>query len=168
MLILRCTRKLLERAGTSAPAEPPAPTAPLGEWYVNRVRVPFRGQGVVMYTNAATLLTVLAPGRELRTTLPAFQRRLPALMARLGLSAACVDQHRRAAAEVWTGPTASRHLLGSMNDFGRAIWFHGMAVRTFDRFDLDVMELRLAETPMRVDGEYVFVEERIAKVLESA
>lgn len=152
MLILRCTRKLLPKGlAISGPA--PTPTAPLGEWYANRVPVPFRGRGLVMYTNAATLLTVVAPGRELHTTLPVFRQRLPALLGRLHLPAPWVERHRAAADEVWTGPTTDRRVLGSMNDFANGIWWQAEAHRSWADVDLDAIELRLAQTPMSMLGE---------------
>lgn len=72
MIVLRCTQRLLRVSKIVPGVEPPASTAALGEWYVNVVALPFRGRTLVAFVHSGTLLSVLAPGRVLGTTVPAW------------------------------------------------------------------------------------------------
>ena len=147
-MILRCTQRLLKGIGLPIVADPPAPAAALGEWYANTVALPFTGRWLVMYTSASTLLTVVAPGRAIRTTLPAFRQRLPALLRRLGLPDGWVDAQARAAEEVFVARTSNRRVLGSMNDLANQIWFVAAEQHSFQALDLESLELELAEVPL--------------------
>jgi hypothetical protein len=148
MMILRCTQRILKGTAHPVEAEPPPPDVPLGEWYVNAVPLPFRGRGAVMYTSSTTLLTVLASGRTLRTTLPVFQARLPGLLESLDLPAEWVAPHATAAREVRIARTASRRVLGSMTDLAWLLQGYAERWSSFDDVDLGWLELRLAEPPM--------------------
>ena len=144
MIVLRCTQRLLRASGIKPAEEPPTPAAPLGEWYANIVSLPFRGRSLVVFVHGGTLLSVVAPGRVLGTTVPVFQRRLPNLLQRLGLPQTWVDAHAAALSEVCFARTASRSVLGSMNDIALQIWVHAESVRSFDQLDLNRLEARLA------------------------
>src|SRR5256885_2856364 len=85
MIVVRATQRLLKSSRVTPEIDPPPADAPLAEWFANVVSLPFPGRMVVMYTSANTLLTLVAPGRVLRTTVPVFVRRLPALLQRLNL-----------------------------------------------------------------------------------
>lgn len=152
MIVLRCTQRLLKGSGYAVVAEPPASDLPLGEWHVKVISLPFPGRSVVMYTSSNTLLTVVAPGRSLRTTIPIFQQRLPALLARLQLPAAWVARHAAGAAEVCVAPTANRGVLASMIDLAKTLRSDAYAASSFDRVDLNYLEFRLSEPPMGMTG----------------
>ena len=139
MVLLRATRRLLSvgtgrRGANALLSDGPLPeTGPLGTWYANTVALPY-------------------PGRSLRTTLPVFQRRAPALLLRLGLPGAWVraraddlaDVHiARAGAETLDG-----RVLGTMTDAAYQIRAEAEAAGSFDRLDLDRVEDRLAEVPL--------------------
>jgi len=145
-MILRCTQRLLKGTGLPVVADPPAPEAALGEWYANTVALPFAGRWLVMYTSARTLLTVVAPGRVIRTTLPVFQQRLPALLRRLDLSEAWVDAQARAVEEVFIARTSDRKVLGSMNEIAYHVWLVAAEERSFETLDLDGLELELSKS----------------------
>lgn len=147
MIVLRCTQRLLKASGIKPAEEPSAPTAPLGEWYANVVSLPFRGRSLVVFVQGGTLLSVVAPGRVLRTTVPTFRQRLPRLLQRLGLPQDWVDAHTAALPEVCFARTASRSVLGTMNDIAWQIWSDAGSVRSFDQLDLDWLEARLGEVP---------------------
>jgi hypothetical protein len=147
MIVLRCTQRLLKASGIKPVEEPPAPTAPLGEWYANIVSLPFRGRSLVVFVDGGTLLSVVAPGRVVGTTVPVFQRRLPHLLKRLDMPQAWIDEHMAGLSEVCFARTASRSVLGSMNDIARQIWGDAESVRSFDQLDLDWLEARLGEVP---------------------
>ena len=147
-MILRCTQRLLKGIGLPIVADPPTPEAALGEWYANAVALPFTGRWVVMYTSASTLLTVVAPGRAVRTTLPVFRERLPRLLRRLGLPDEWVDAQARAVEEVFIARTNNRRVLGSMNDLANQVWHTAAEHHAFQMLDFDRLELELAEVPL--------------------
>ena len=151
-MILRCTQRLLKGIGFPIVADPPAPEAALGEWYANAVALPFTGRWLVMYTSASTLLTVVAPGRAVRTTLPVFRERLPRLLRRLGLPEEWVDAQARAVEEVFIARTNNRRVLGSMNELAYLVWFAAADHRAFQTLDLDGLELELADVPLSMLG----------------
>ncbi|HEX6751227.1 MAG TPA: hypothetical protein VF092_28310 [Longimicrobium sp.] len=149
-MILRCTQRLLKGSGLQLAADPPTSDAALGEWFANVVPLPFAGRSVVMYSSANTLLTVLVPGRAVRTTLPGFRERLPRLLERLGLPPEWIREQALALEPVYYARTNDRRVLGTMNDLANGTWFWAEDAGSFDRFDLDRTELELAGTPLRM------------------
>jgi hypothetical protein len=152
MLLLRCTQRLLKASGISIVTDPPPSTLPLGEWYANRIPLPYRGRTAVIYTNSQTLLTVVVPGRALRTTLPAFLERMPALLQRLGLPAGWVEQHRVPTSEVAFATTANRRVLGSMNDLANQTWFETGAFGSWEAINWEQVEKQVATVPLSMLG----------------
>lgn len=162
MVLLRATRRLLTasasratgRRGTDALlSEGPLPeVGPLGTWYANVVSLPFPGRSLVLFTVADTMLSVVASGRSLRTTLPVFQRRVPLLLVRLGLPGAWVEARADDLADVHVAragaQTVDRRVLGTMIDATYQIRAEAEAAGSFDRLDLDRVEDRLAEVPL--------------------
>ena len=100
MVLIRATRRLLKGAAISTDDDLPPDVGPLGEWYANPVSLPAPGRWLVLFTSADTLVSVVAPGRSLRTTLPVFERRLPLLLRRLGLPEPWVQARADAFGEV--------------------------------------------------------------------
>lgn len=164
MVVLRATRRLLSagsgRAGAASAkgadallSDGPLPEAePLGTWYANAVSLPYPGRSLVLFTSADTFLSVVAPGRSLRTTLPVFQRRVPLLLLRLGLPKAWIQARAGDLAEVHVAragaQTVDRRVLGTMTDAAYQIRAEAEVAGTFDRLDLDRVEDRLAEVPL--------------------
>ena len=148
MILLRATQRLLKHRGISVVTEPPPPTAALGEWHVNAVPLPFPGRWLVLYTSTNTLLTVVAPGKGLRTTVPIFRERLPALLRRLRLPDRWVQAQADALEEICVARTNNRRVLGSMNDLAYQIRLAAEAERSFQQLDLDRLEMYLAEVPL--------------------
>jgi hypothetical protein len=142
VIVLRCTRRLLQASRVEPVAEPPAPATVLDEWYANIVSLPFRGRSLEVFVNSGTLLSVVAPGRVLGTTAPVFQQRLPALLHHLDVPQSLIEA--ATLSEVCFARTASRSVLGSMNDIALQIWADAESVRSFDRLNLDWLEMRLA------------------------
>ncbi len=152
MLLLRCTQRLLKASGT-IPEEDPSPAGgPLDEWYANVAPLPFAGRWVVMFTHAQTLLTVIAPGRVLRTTVPVFRQRLPGLLRRLEIPGEWIAEHAPDEGEARVARTDDRHVLGSMNDLANGIWYGADEAPSFDRLDLGALERELATTPLSFLG----------------
>ncbi|HEX8319720.1 MAG TPA: GNAT family N-acetyltransferase [Longimicrobium sp.] len=151
-MIFRCTQRLLKATKLPVTTEPPEPAAPLGEWYVNLVPVPFAGRSLVLYTNPTTLVCVVAPGRALHTTLPTFRRRVPALLRRLDLPGEWIDAQLSDLSETIVARTNNRRVLGSMNDLATQIWFEAERYRSFEGIDLDRLEVKLADNPHAMLG----------------
>ncbi len=84
----------------------------------------------MVFVHDRTLLSVVAPGRVLGTTVPTFQQRLPCLLQRLNLPQAWIDEHKAALSEVCFARTASRSVLGTMNDIAWQIWSDAESVRS--------------------------------------
>ena len=158
MVLIRTIRRLLSvstgRKGADAfLSDAPVPdVGPLETWYANAVALPFPGRSLVLFTAADTLVSVVAPGRSLRTTLPVLQRRVPLLLLRLGLPGAWIQARADDLADIHVARagarTTDRRVLGTMNDSVVQIWAEAKAAETFDRLDLDRVEDRLAEVPL--------------------
>lgn len=119
MLVLRCTRKLLRRLHQKPARAVPESSTTLGDWYADLIHL--GRKPVVLAVSARTLLPVLVPARESQL-LPArladgVGRTLEALGIRRGL----IAEERRQMEELVFAPTASRQILGSMNDFNRML-----------------------------------------------
>jgi hypothetical protein len=89
VVVLRATKRVLQRLPPAASGEPGPSDTALGDWYVNRFVVD--RQPLLIFVSSTSLLSILTPARNLRT-LP---ERLPALVAdrlqRLRVEFALVD-----------------------------------------------------------------------------
>lgn len=164
MVSLRITRRLLSASsgrkrgsrvrdeGALLSDGPPPEPGPLGTWYVNVVALPYPGRSLVLFTAADTMLSVVASGRSLRTTVPVFQRRVPILLLRLGLPGAWIQARAGDLADVHVAragaQTLDRTVLGTMTDASYQIRAEAEAAGTFDRLDLDAVEDGLAQVPL--------------------
>jgi hypothetical protein len=148
MILLRCTKRLLKQSGLSADEEPAdAPTAPLGEWYANVAYLPFPGRALVVYVHAPSRLTVLVPGRSVRTTRDDFRQRTTTLLDRIGVPQPVIDAQQEAMADVTVLRTNDRSMLGSMNDIVQNVKYRAGQLRRFEAFDLSTVELHLSTMP---------------------
>jgi len=141
---LRCTKKLLSRLGASrasnAGAAAPAPTTRLGDWHAN---VLYLQEGeLVLLVNDRSLLPIVVPARPGELIVARFVEALGATLHRLGVPEEAVAAEVGEMAEVQLGPTRSRQILGSLNDFDR-MFDEELARST----TLVEAALRLAEAP---------------------
>jgi hypothetical protein len=146
MVVLRGTKKVLRYL--SAPVESPGESATaLGDWYANRIVVD--RQPILLLVSAKSLLAALVPANNVRE----FPGRLSGVVAerlrRLGVDKRLVDSEVLAMDSVVVAKTCDRSVLGTMNDFGKAIPFY-LAHRYWGESSLRTVEARLAETPCRV------------------
>ena len=141
---LRCTKKLLARLGADPVPDDIEPTTRLGNWYANLLFRP--GGQVVLFVNERSLLPVLVPAR---TLIARFQAATVEMLLCLGVPAAAIEAERREMEEVRVGKTASRQVLGSMNDFAFMMDYF-TDIRSFGD-----MAARLASTPCSpIRGKY--------------
>lgn len=148
MIVLRCTQRILKGAKAPVTREPPEPTVPLGEWYVNRASLPFPGQVAVVYTNSRTLLSIVVPGREVHSTVAMFAKRLPRLLENLLLPPEFVDAHRGLDAAYTLAPTANRSVLSSQNQVIYLLDWNAKRHAGPGGVNWDALDMEYAGTPM--------------------
>jgi hypothetical protein len=137
---LRCTKKLLARLGAMPASEEAEPTTRLGDWYANLLYRP--GGQVVLFVNERSLLPLLVAAKPASSQVPRFQAAVADQLLRLGVPAAAVEAERREMEEVRIGKTASRQVLGSMNDFAYLLDAYSRS-----EFSFGDIAAKLASTP---------------------
>ena len=142
MMTLRCTRKLLKRLPAQPEARAGATSNALGDWYADVLFT--RPQHLVMCTSERSLLPVVLPARELSTLLPRFRRALQKMLAHLSVSQHLIDSELAQMTQVAIAPTASRVVLGIMNDYKFQLRVH---LDHDAGLSLEQLSLLLAQTP---------------------
>ena len=142
MVIVRCTRKLLERVGPPAKLGP-ASTTLLGDWY--GTYLPWRPRQVALMVNERTLLPVLVPLAPAATLLRRFTDQLSAVLAAHQIPEAVASAEVSATRYAWPSTTSNRSVVGSMNEFA----FLAEANRHAEGSVTDLVDLsvKLARTP---------------------
>ena len=142
MYTIHATKKLLDRV--KQPVQPPvaSPDTQLGNWYATAMF--WKPQQVALLMNERTLLPVFMPLAPAATLLRRFPDNLARVLAVLGVPHEVVVQ------EIWLmnngsySKTASRSLLGSMNDFIRLAGYY----RADDEAkNLLALSVHMAQTP---------------------
>ncbi len=114
MVIVRATRELLQRLGPPSP-DTPASTTLLGDWYATYL--PWRPRQVVLLVNERTLLPLLMPLAPAATFLARFPDELARLLTAHHLPTSVIADEVAATKHAALATTASRSLVGSMNEF---------------------------------------------------
>ncbi|MEU8803274.1 hypothetical protein [Spirillospora sp. NPDC048819] len=141
MLIVRATKKLLNRIGTPSPGETEASTTLLGQWYATAL---FWKPQVALFVNEPTLLPVLMPLAPAATLVDRFPHHLATVLTAHGASEAIVDRELEQMAEHRVAKTANRSVVGVMNEFSYLADIYRAGTPAPDLFDLS---MRLATTP---------------------
>ena len=136
MVIVRATRKLLQRLEPAMPDDRISTTALLGDWYATYL--PWRPRQVALLVNERTLLPLLMPLAPAATFLDRFPDELAALLEAHHIPASVIAAEVAATRNARLATTANRSLLGSMNEFAFLAETH----RTKGA-DLDLLELSL-------------------------
>jgi len=139
MFLLRCTRKLLRRAGAVPQPEVVSSTTRLGDWTANVLIT--RRQHVVLAVSSVSLLPVVLPVAPAKTIPVRLPEAIADVLRALGVSERKVASELRAMDPCRVTVTNDRRVLGSMNDFGRM-----MDAYLDDRSLVDVA-VSLAEAP---------------------
>ena len=142
MFTLRCTAKLLKRLKVRPDPSPPRSTTKLGDWYANLLFVD--RQQLVLCVSEVTLLPVLLPARGHEPLAARLPSTIGEILTALGIPEHAVREETDEMSTVTIAATASRSVLGSMNDF----------VYLFDGYwepneTLLNVALRIAEAPCR-------------------
>lgn len=141
MLIVRATKKLLQRVGRPTLQEDEGATTLLGEWYATAL---FWRPQVVLLVNEPTLLPVLMPLAPATTLTARIPAQVAAVLSAHGAPATIVDEELQRMRDWRLAPTANRSVVGIMNEFT----FLAEAWREDHRQpDLHALALRLATTP---------------------
>lgn len=140
VVIVRGTRRFLDRVGGPSESAELASTTVLGEWYATVL--PWRPQ-VGLFVNENTLLPVLVPFAPARTVATRFVDVLAGVLARHGSDAGFIRDELAQMSDVVLAPTRNRSVVGVMNEFA-FLAGHGRGAEPVDLGDLSV---RLAATP---------------------
>jgi hypothetical protein len=138
---LRCTRKLLRRIDERPSSEAVSPTTVLGDWYANLLYL--RPQQLVLAMNERTLLCALVPAAPAATVAERLRLEVGGLLRDIGVPAAKVEAELAAMEHVAIGATASRAVLGCMNDAVYQLGAYPRGGR--GELDLRAASLHLAE-----------------------
>jgi hypothetical protein len=122
MYTLRCTRKLLRRTDETPSSEAVSPTTVLGDWYANLLYL--RPRQLVLAMNERTLLCALIPAAPAASVAERLRVEVGGLLRDLGVPGTRVDAELAAMEHVAIGTTASRAVLGCMNDAVRMLEAH--------------------------------------------
>lgn len=142
MLVIRCTRRLLDRVGPPV-APPPESTTALGDWYAKPFGV--ARKRFVLMISESTRIAIVMPSRAAADLARSFRHALAILLESLGVPADAVEREIAASQEVLLAVTDSRSLLGTLNDFSTLA-----KSRLRDRPDtaLDDLSVSLSHSPV--------------------
>lgn len=144
VIIVHGTKEFRDRVRAQPPSTGQSSTGRLGSWYAN---VLFVRPQVALFVNETTLvplLTRLAPAAGLLDRFPA---ELSQLLSAHELPHDFIDHEVSAADQIRLAPTASRSMLGVMNEFTH-LTRHYLRDPGDDQELVDV-SLELAQTPTR-------------------
>lgn len=143
MYTLRGTKKFLQRYGAPVGdrAVEPSTTA-MGDWYVN---VLFWKPHVAIFVNAITFLPILTPMTPVRTVAARFPAAMAEVLEALDVDHSFVERELAEMFDVAVTTTASRRVLGVMNEFV-FMAEHAIATGRNDPADLVGLSVWLADT----------------------
>ncbi len=142
---LRCTRKLLGRAPNEPAAQDVAPTTLLGDWYANvLVRRPHH---LVLAVSERTLLPVIVPAKDAAKLPERVADAALGMLLAVGVTKEQAEAERAEMTIARFGRTASRRVLGSLNEFMFDLEFRLRARPDESLLD---MALMLAQMPCKL------------------
>lgn len=136
MVIVRATRKLLQRLSAVPAAEVDKSTSLLGDWYATVL--PWRPRQVALLVSEKTLLPVLmplAPASSLLTRLP---NELAEVLRHHRVDEATIARECIETSDYRVAATASRSVIGSMNEFSFLADAHRQEQTELDLVDLSM------------------------------
>jgi hypothetical protein len=143
MVVLRCTRQLLMRLKYPDEDASAESTTRLGDWYGTLIR--FGRRHVLLFISEGSRLPVLLPARDADRLSLVFPQVVSETLMGLGVPAVGVEQERSSMSPISIGPTRSRSLVGSLNEF--AFLARADFLTSRDR-TLDAVARELAEVPL--------------------
>ena len=152
MLTVRGTKKFLDRVGRPT-TDPPPSTTVLGDWYAS---VLFWRPQVALFVNATTFVPVLMPLAPAASAVARFPAAMASVFAALGVDPRFVASESNEMSSVVLAKTASRQVLGVMNEFA-FMAEHTTSTSRSDPADLLGLSVWLANTivgPISKDDGY--------------
>jgi hypothetical protein len=141
VLVVRGTKKVLDRLGGATATDADHSTTQLGDWYVNLL---FFKPQLALFLNEATLLPVLIPFAPAATLLERFPSTLEAHLQAHGVPRSFAEPELAEMNPCRLAKTASRSVLGVMNEFK---FLADTYIRLDDETNPMSLSLRLAMTP---------------------
>ncbi len=149
MVVLRCTRKLLQRLRQVDDLPPVDSTTRLGDWYGNILQIGRRQ--MLLFISERSRLPVLISIRDAQQLPTVFPEAVCEMLTMVGVRAASIAEERSRMLDLAFSRTRNRSLLGTMNDFGFMAQFTD-AKRSEPESPMDLMRF-LAQTPiLPLDG----------------
>ena len=145
MITLRCTKKLRKYLGIVPIDNAPPPTAALGDWYANLIPT-FAGD-LILFASEKSLLTVAVPVWESHHLVALFRIRVANLLWMIGIPQKIIAREVSHFDQVQFSKTASRSVLGSMNEFA---WHYKIMAEESDgkaRLSLSKAEYKMTQMP---------------------
>lgn len=150
MFALRCTRKVLKHI-KDEPDEVSYPTTTaLGDWYVNLIPMPI-GE-LLIFVSERSLITVAIPAEDVQVILPQLRERVANLLKQIDIPENILKNELRQMENTQLAKTASRSVLGSMNDIASNYQYMVEYDIAGKILNLDEMELKLSEFPHKPLG----------------
>jgi hypothetical protein len=160
VLVVRGTKKFLSRVGIAAPVHGLS-TCALGDWYAKTL---FWRPQVALFVNERTRLPVFVPLAPAKSVVDRFPVEFEKVARRIGVDGDALLAEVAAMKEWVLAKTASRSVLGTMNEFGHMADNYRCLHDEVDLIDLAVW---LAETPCLVSspGDVVWPEDAVRALL---
>jgi len=166
VVLLRATQKILRSLPQSADDAATSSNA-LGDWYINRIVVDRKP--LLLAVSSKSLLSLVAPARDLKTLPDRFATLVEVRLRRLDVSDSAVVSEAEATAVVGVGRTVDRSVVGQLVDFAKAIPFY-LPINGWDESSLPEVEDKLAETPCRssrTDAEVIWPKKKAKELLSA-
>jgi hypothetical protein len=141
VLVVRGTRKFLDRVGRPTVASDDRSTTSLGDWYA---AVLFWRPQVALFVNETTLLPVLVPLAPAASVVDRFRKSVGEVLGAHGASASFIEAEMAQMTEHRLAATKSRSVIGVMNEFARLGEGFG---KSADVPDLEALGMWLSRTP---------------------
>lgn len=151
MRIIHCTRKLLKELDVPLvePDKISLPTERLGNWYANLLRIDRRK--CVIFTNEKTLYTFLIPKvlkGNLKNIEEEFLIHLSYNLQNEGFGLEVINRIMQEYGKIGFAKTASKRVLGSMNELAYQYEFQIMRDGGIDNIKILQLNQRINRTPM--------------------
>jgi hypothetical protein len=167
MQMIHCTKKLLAELGALGSKMPPGHEAgSLGPWHANLVRIERRK--CILFTSDRTLYSFLVPGfKKMDDFHELFLVNLNANLAVEGLKQGEILKALEEYCDIAIVPTASRSVLGSMNDLVNQVEFLIGRAGGLEKADMLRVNMMLNRVPMGA-LKYCYAIEKLYQLLGRA
>lgn len=144
MVTLRCTQKLLRRGLPEDQAVDAPPNTLLGDWYANVLVA--RPNHLVLCVSERTLLPVVVPAKDIKRLPDRLVEALQLVLRGLHIELSSIDAEIGAMRTCRVGRTASKRVLGSLNEL---MYQLSWQLQAHPNRSLLEQSLRLAQVPMK-------------------